>query len=557
VWSDTDFRMSNGITDCSVYRIPPTPGKPGWRERIFANGLYPLTLRWPVADAPRTSPPDLWAGNPTLGMNIVKGEFLLGSQRLALKSFDSAPTDTSPLWSAYLHGYHWLRDLRAFGSDRASAHARNLIDSWLDRQTKWNALTWRPDILATRLTAWLTHFDFVVYDSEPAFQDRFVIALSAQSRHLRRVKPSQLFDSVAFKLLKAKIFSDLYLFGDATRLQRDIDGLEREFVRQMWPDGGQVERNPLVLAGLLQDLLEIQNALSAAHQDIPETLQTTIDRIVPMLRALRHGDGSLALFNGGLACSREAIDSLFAQAKIRGRPLSSAPHSGFHRLSAAKTVLIVDAGPPPASGADALAHAGTLSFEMSVGKHRMIVNCGVHADGGREWGPAMRATAAHSTLVIGDVNSSEILAAGGLGLRPSTVEAERREFDGNLLLETSHDGYSKPFGIIHHRSFYLAADGSDVRGEDRLAGPGVAPVAIRFHLHPDVQVSPVADENGVILKLPDGSGWKFRCKGGKTAVSDSVYLGDGMPRRTEQIVISAQHQKAESTFKWRFHQIQS
>lgn len=547
--------MTDGTTDYNLNRSPPVLHRAGWRERFFASRLYPVTLRWPSAKTLRGAPPDLWAGDPELGMRITKGEFPLGDKGIALKSFGALPSELPLSWASFLHGFTWLRDVRAFGSDRAVVHARTLIESWIERHSTWNAAVWRPDILAARLTSWLTHFEFVADDSDPVFRERFLKAVSAQASHLRRVRSPQPLDGVTFNLLKAGILSDLFLFGNARRLQRDIDSLERELVKQLWPDGGQVARNPVILACVLRDLLEIQSALSEAHQDLPESLQTSIDRIVPLLRALRHGDGSLALFNGGLSFNRTTLDALFAKAGKRGRPLSSAPHSGFHRLSAGRAVLIVDAGQPPGPDADATAHAGTLSFEMSAGKHRMIVNCGAHVDGGREWGPSMRATAAHSTLIIGDVNSSEVISTGGFGHRPVTVEAERREFDGNLILNCSHDGYAKTFGIVHHRTYYLAADGMDVRGEDRLRGAGTAPVAVRFHLHPRVQASPTADETGIILKLPDGSGWRFRFRGGKAAISESVYLGNGMPRRTEQIVIKAQHQGAETAINWRFHRI--
>ena len=76
-------------------------------------------------------------------------------------------------------------------------------------------------------------------------------------------------------------------------------------------------------------------------------------------------------------------------------------------------MLIVDCGAPPPPGVDRYAHAGTLSMELSVGRDRMIVNCGALPAGRPEWRDATRATAAHSTLVIADTNSSRAEAATG------------------------------------------------------------------------------------------------------------------------------------------------
>ncbi len=93
------------------------------------------------------------------------------------------------------------------------------------------------------------------------------------------------------------------------------------------------------------------------------------------------------------------------------------------------------------------------SMEMSVGRDRLIVNCGAFPAGPPEWRDATRATAAHSTLVIADVNSSE-LKPDGLGRRPVAVEAQRQEANGAHWLEASHDGWVKPFGAVHRRRLY-------------------------------------------------------------------------------------------------------
>ena len=89
-------------------------------------------------------------------------------------------------------------------------------------------------------------------------------------------------------------------------------------------------------------------------------------------------------------------------------------------------------------------------MELSVGRDRMIVNCGAFPAGSAEWRDAARATAAHSTLVIADVNSSE-LKPDGLGRRPAVVEVQRQEANGAHWLEASHDGWKKLFGAVHRR----------------------------------------------------------------------------------------------------------
>jgi len=139
------------------------------------------------------------------------------------------------------------------------------------------------------------------------------------------------------------------------------------------------------------------------------------------------------------------------------------------------------------------------------------------------------------------------------GPKAGRHQHRRREFDGNLLIEASHDGYRKPFGLIHRRAVFLAADGEDVRGEDELNGPGGRTFAIRFHLHPRIQASLLAEGAGVLLRTAAGHGWKFRAEGGAVSLEDSVYLGDGTPRRTRQIMVAGSLDGQGVLVKWRLN----
>src|SRR5690606_26633969 len=125
--------------------------------------------------------------------------------------------------------------------------------------------------------------------------------------------------------------------------------------------------------------------------------------------------------------------------------------------------------------------ASTLSFELSHGEHRLIVNCGGSAfAGGQVPGrieQGLRATAAHSTLVLGDANSTAVLINGKLGQGVGEVEVERRMLAGDsgaaaTRLEASHDGYAGRFGLIHRRILILRDDGTELRGEDLLVPAG-------------------------------------------------------------------------------------
>lgn len=214
-----------------------------------------------------------------------------------------------------------------------------------------------------------------------------------------------------------------------------------------------------------------------------------------------------------------------------------------------RTLVIADSGALSLVGKGA--HAGTLSFEMSVAKQRIIVNCGAYVGRDARWRLAQRLTAAHSTMIVDDRNSTELRADGSIAACPKNVTAERLEADGNTWLDLSHDGYQAALGLVHRRRIYVNASGTDVRGEDTLEGTGEHRFAIRFHLHPAVKASLVKDGASVLLRLPDKSGWRMRCSGGVASLQESIYLGDGHEsRRSEQIVISGGTSQGEAKVKW-------
>ena len=78
----------------------------------------------------------------------------------------------------------------------------------------------------------------------------------------------------------------------------------------------------------------------------------------------------------------------------------------------------------------------------------------------------------------------------------------------------------------------------ETRKRGRKGRREALPFAIRFHVHPDVKLSLAQAGGTVLLKLPNGEGWRFRAGGGEITIEESVYFGGGAPRRAEQLVIS-------------------
>src|SRR6516164_11794134 len=139
--------------------------------------------------------------------------------------------------------------------------------------------------------------------------------------------------------------------------RRLIDELER----QILPDGGHISRNPGVIIEILLDLLPLSQAFTARNVAPPPALINAIDRMMPMLRFFRHGDGNFALFNGMGPTPPDLLATVLAYDDARGTPVANAPHSGYQRLQAGGTIVLMDTGRPLSMPLSLEAHAGCLA----------------------------------------------------------------------------------------------------------------------------------------------------------------------------------------------------
>jgi uncharacterized heparinase superfamily protein len=350
--------------------------------------------------------------------------------------------------------------------------------------------------------------------------------------------------------LKGLIGGLAALGGSQRRTTRALRALERELPAQILPDGGHRTRNPSVQLAVLGDLIDIRAVLRASPVDVPGGLQQAIERMAPMLRFFRHGDRRLALFNDSIEEDGVLVDLALTRSETRGHAPMQAPHLGFQRLQGGQSLVVVDTGKPAPRGFDGEAHAGTLSFELSQGRERIIVNCGGYRGAKPAWRRVVRSSAAHSVLVVADTNSTEIHASGTLGRVPGSVRVERAEESGHQWIAASHDGYRRRFGVTYARELYLAADGDDLRGEDKLAGRAGVAFAVRFHLHPAVEVSLIEGGGGALLRLASGALWRLFAAGAQMSLAESIYLGSGEPGKTQQIVLSGTTGPSGATVRW-------
>lgn len=555
---------------------PPAVG-PGDRFLRFAYrmGVPASALISPIGKTSRprllgtvNSPLD---GSRAAGMALRAGHFLVYGVKAPIAQVDFSPTAylTAP-FERVVHGFEWLRDLAASGPrEQVTGVAKRVVSGWLDANEKpGKGAAWNVELAGFRLLNWLVHAPTILANDDAALRTRLLEAISETARWLDRnvSRAEDRLGEVAGWC--ALVAAGLMLPDGRPRRLFAEAGLVRALGELVADDGGVLSRSPLAQADAIALLVELEACYEAVEVDWPDQLSAMKHLLVPPLLALLHGDGSMGNWQGSGAVGAQRIGRLIEASRVRTRPLRDVRQWGYQRVSASKALLQFDAAPPPQARHARTGCASTLAFEFSHSGQRIIINCGGAAFAGGQVPvrieQGLRATAAHSTLVLDDSNSTAVLIKGKLGKGVSEVEIDRRTLQlGNgraTRIEASHDGYAARYNLHHRRILILRDDGTELRGEDlltpssRKAHRGKVGFAIRFHIGPGLDLRLSDDKRGAGLALPDGSHWQFRVSGeapGELAIEESMWVdGQGRPQPIQQLVLQGLAPRGGASFSW-------
>jgi len=549
----------------------PRLGGPGAFRRFMLASMASIAYPGTKAEQLLLAPQELRTADPSFATEFYNGHLGLAG-RLAEVNIES-PFEIAPPsegWARELYGFGWLRHLRAADSELSREQAKAFVRDFIALRRSHHALAWKPEIVARRVISWLSNSVLVLDSGEPEAYDSFLKALTLQLRYLSasyRDAP----DGVPRLLsLMALIYAGLCIAEQQAVVDRYSRPFGKELERQILPDGGHISRNPDALIELLLDLLPLRQCFVARDRAPPKELTGAIDRIMPMLRFFRTGDGTLARFNGAGPTQTDALATVLAYDDVEGSPVRAAANSNYVRLVCGTTMLICDTGPAPAHSLSGSAHAGFLSFEMSSAMEPMIVNCGAPALDHQDWRPFARSTAAHSTLTFED-ESSAAFASSGAGdevagdaalIGPLHAKGGLDDQGGTLRIEGSHDGYLARFGVRHARQILVAPDGLLVSGEDRLSAPAglkspegdpmAGYYAIRFHLHPALRATMAADGGSAVLTLRNGEAWKISSDAPETKTEESFFIADarGAQPASQVVLTGAMGEASDLRIAW-------
>lgn len=514
------------------------------------------------------------AGDRAAGVALRAGHFLVHGVKAPIAQMDFSPVARlTPPFERVVHGFAWLRDLAASAPrEQCVPTAERILGAWLSaNKAPDKGAAWQVEHAGHRLLNWLVHAPLILSGSDGKLRSRALKAIADTARWLDKSvtkAPDRLGEVAGWCAIVAAGL--LLPEGKPRRLYGEA-GLVRALGDLVSEDGGVLSRSPLAQMDAIALLVDLNACYTAAGREAPEALQSMLALLVPPLLSLVHSDGGLGNWQGAGAIASDRIAGLIDASGVRTRPLKDVRQWGYQRIAGNKAVLQFDAAPPPLARHARWGCASTLAFEFSVRGQRLVVNCGGAAFGGGQVPvrieQGLRATAAHSTLVLDNANSTAVLINGKLGTGVNEVEIDRRSLDlGNgsaTRVEGSHDGYSARYNLVHRRILIMRDDGSELRGEDLLLPSGKkgkrgkVGYAIRFHIGPGIEIGLSEDRKGAGLALPDGTYWQFRMAGDANAatlsVEESMWVdGQGRPQPIQQLVIEGMTPRSGGTFSWLF-----
>lgn len=537
----------------------------------MARGLNLATARMPPRMRNRPSlklaavPKDPVAGDKAVGEALLNGFVVHGSEQVELDSIDFARGTLSPPLFDYLHSFAWLRDLAAAATrEKGGRLAEKIVRHWLEAfSPSPEDSSWRCDLWGRRILFWTAYAPYILSSRDTAYRSALLSALARGARYLDRLADRAPEGMPRITAWGGVVAAALLLEGGLVRLGRAENGFMRSLGESIHQDGGLVSRSPIEQLALVELLGQLRAVYYSGRRDMPRQVQEALAASVSALLGTTLGDEALSSWQGGNMASKRRLAAAIEGSAVAVRPLRQPRGWGYQRLAARSAIVIFDGAPPPPSRAFAGGCASTLAFEFSDGLARLVVNCGGvgpwHGTLSPDLVHALRFTAAHSTLTLGDRNSTAILEDGLLGKGVRQVEITRDEDAGLARLEGSHDGYMRRFGLLHRRQLVLAADGRELRGEDHLVprrrrrrGDPI-PFVVRFHLGPAVEAATTADGQGALLRVRGANAWQFRCRGGRLDIEDSLWIdGSGRSRGTSQLVISGETPPDGMAVSWLF-----
>ncbi len=418
--------------------------------------------------------------------------------------------DEDALW---LYNLHYFDDLNAAGCHQKQMFHTRLIDNWIRNNSDIQTIAFQPYPTSLRLVNWAKYL-FRYSGNVPNI---WLSSFTQQALVLVKRCEFHLLGNHLYANGKALIFAGVLINGElgCFFLKKGLEIIDRENNEQFLGDGGHFELSPMYHSILLMDLLELISLAKASDID---ALENRVDswinialKSLSWMDIMQHPDGEIAFFNDasfGIAppnsvvekYASEIIPSFHASRNIQSTMLKQIylKYSGYTIVQNNVYKALLDTAKIGASYLPGHAHADTLSFELSLNKHRFLVNSGTSMYGFSEEREIQRSTKSHNTVVVDGLNSSEIWGGFRVANRAEPFGLNTEIKKDELIVSCSHNGYlMSKHKSVHSRVWTFMRNALVIN--DIITGDAKQCIAY-FYLHPDVKITKY-DNKIIELKL--------------------------------------------------------
>ena len=419
------------------------------------------------------------------------GTFTLLNRSVNMEIIDWNYADHGKLWTYNLNYFDFLNQQSdGLGGAIESQTGLTLIRDFIAQTNSLNDGL-KPYPTSLRITNWMQFL------SRNQIQDDAINRhLYAQAGLLRwrleyHLAGNHLLEN-GFALLTAALY-----FRHNAWFRRGAKLVRTELLTQILADGGHNERSPMYHQILLDRLLDVLLALKhdTWHNDptLISFLAEKATRMLGWLNVITFRNGDVPMMNDAAFYIAPSTAQLRAKAVRVGLTASRSVSSptteatGYRKFAFPRYELVADVGAVGPGHQPGHAHADTFSFVLYVDNQPLLVDSSTSTyeiGTRRTW---ERSTAAHNTVDVMGVNSSEVWAGFRVGRRARTTVLADRE----ATLTARHDGY-RHLGLVHERTWLV--DSGHIQITDHLTGTETAATknyvgVARLHFHPDVPVS--------------------------------------------------------------------
>ncbi len=458
------------------------------------------------------------------------------------------------------YNQHYFDDLNTYAASQRQQWHSDLLKDWIKKNPPTLGVGWEPYPTSLRIVNWIKWSL-----GGNTLPDECIHSLAIQARFLSKRLERHLLGNHLLANAKALVFSGLFFNGLEADgwLRVGLSTIESETAEQILQDGGHFERSPMYHAIILEDLLDLINAFQLWPKTIDVSVilkwKTVASRMLLWLKTMTHPDGEISLFNDaafGIAPSfKELLDyahTLGVQIELDSSKPNIAVYqleeSGYIRISCDRAVAFLDVAPVGPDYLPGHAHADTLSFEASLYDQRVIVNGGTSLYGVSPKRLQERQTAAHSTVEVNGISSSEVWSGFRVARRANPFDLNIKSKEDEVYIACSHDGYTRLSGKpIHRREWHLTKNTLII--SDWVIGGQYKSIA-RFILHPSVSIDRL-NANDWSINMPLGQKVVFKVLSGNGFVEAATYAPEfGVVFETQCLAIELTSGRSQAKLQW-------